>query len=63
MVSAFFLDFMIYQPTHEKLFEEYGAVSIGLIVSVIFMVVFGPVGDFLGESVKKSFSVHVPFLI
>ena len=53
---------MVYQPKRKgntlmrKLFEEYGAVAIGLVVALIFMVVLGPVGDSLGESIKEFIS-------
>lgn len=36
----------------KKLFEEYGAVAVGLIVAIIFMIILGPVGDSLGEAIK-----------
>ena len=35
-----------------KLFEEYGAVAISLAVALIFMIILGPVGDLLGETLK-----------
>ena len=53
---------MVYQPKRKghtlmrKLFEEYGAVAIGLVIAVIFMVILGPVGDLLGESIKEFVS-------
>ena len=40
----------------KKLFEEYGSVAIGLVVAVIFMVILGPVGDSLAESIKEFVS-------
>ena len=49
---------MVYQPKRKgntlmrKLFEEYGAVAIGLVIAVIFMVILGPVGDSLGGAIK-----------
>ena len=38
-----------------KLFEEYGAVAIGLVIAVIFMVILGPVGIRLLNLSKNLF--------
>ena len=39
-----------------KLFEEYGAIAISLAVALIFMIILGPVGNSLAESIKEFVS-------
>ena len=39
-----------------KLFEEYGAIAITLAVALIFMIILGPVGNSLAESIKEFVS-------